>query len=158
MCSNQGIFSVLDKSAVKREKVKIEMIKFSSRSHSIFSINIHIMEYTPDGQDLRKFGKLNLVALEVSQNIGRRGSVKIRAREAGNTIKSLLRTNRILTALVGLHPHVPYRGSKLTPLLLEESLGGRNETCVITTVTPVSGSFEENLSTLDYAYRLIVTS
>lgn len=150
--SEQEIFAVLDKSAVKRKTAETNMNKYSSRSHSIFSITIHIKESTPEGADLLRSGKLNLVDLAGSENVGRSGAVKGRAREAGNINQSLLTLGRVITALVDRHPHVPYRDSKLTRIL-QESLGGRNKTCIIATVTPASGSLEETLSTLDYAYR-----
>lgn len=150
--SEEEIFAVLDRSATKRKTAETLMNKFSSRSHSIFSITIHIKESTPDGADLLKVGKLNLVDLAGSENVGRSGAVKGRAREAGNINQSLLTLGRVITALVDRHPHIPYRDSKLTRLL-QESLGGRNKTCVIATVTPGSSSFEETVSTLDYAYR-----
>lgn len=35
----------------------------SSRSHSVFSITIHMKEITLDGEELVKIGKLNLVRL-----------------------------------------------------------------------------------------------
>lgn len=150
--SEEEIFAVLDKSAVKRKTAETLMNKYSSRSHSVFSITIHIKESTPEGADLLKVGKLNLVDLAGSENVGRSGAVKGRAREAGNINQSLLTLGRVITALVDRHPHVPYRDSKLTRLL-QESLGGRNKTCVIATVTPGSSSVEETASTLDYAYR-----
>lgn len=150
--SEKEIFDVLDKSAVKRRTAETLMNKYSSRSHSVFSITIHIKESTPEGADLLKVGKLNLVDLAGSENVGRSGAVKGRAREAGNINQSLLTLGRVITALVDRHPHVPYRDSKLTRLL-QESLGGRNKTCVIATVTPGSNSVEETASTLDYAYR-----
>ena len=45
-----------------------------SRSHSIFSITIHIKEATPEGEELMKCGKLNLVDLAGSENISRSGA------------------------------------------------------------------------------------
>ncbi len=150
--SEEEIFEILDKSAIKRKTAETLMNKFSSRSHSVFSITIHIKESGPDGTDLLKVGKLNLVDLAGSENVGRSGAVKGRAREAGNINQSLLTLGRVITALVEHHPHIPYRDSKLTRLL-QESLGGRNKTCVIATATIGSSSYEETLSTLDYAYR-----
>lgn len=150
--NEEEIFAVLDKSAMKRRTAETLMNKYSSRSHSVFSITIHIKESTPEGADLLKVGKLNLVDLAGSENVGRSGAIKGRAREAGNINQSLLTLGRVITALVDRHPHVPYRDSKLTRLL-QESLGGRNKTCIIATVTPGSHSLEETASTLDYAYR-----
>lgn len=150
--SEEEIFAVLDKSANKRRTAETLMNKYSSRSHSVFTITIHIKESTPDGADLLKVGKLNLVDLAGSENVGRSGAVRGRAREAGNINQSLLTLGRVITALVEKHPHVPYRDSKLTRLL-QESLGGRNKTCIIATVTPGNSSTEETFSTLDYAHR-----
>ncbi|GJD11590.1 Kinesin-like protein KIF11-A [Galdieria sulphuraria] len=150
--SEEEIFSILEKSAVKRRTAETLMNKYSSRSHSIFSITIHIKESTPEGEDLLKVGKLNLVDLAGSENIGRSGAQNMRAREAGNINQSLLTLGRVITSLVEHHPHIPYRDSKLTRLL-QESLGGRNKTCIIATVCPGVSSLDETLSTLDYACR-----
>jgi len=51
-----------------------------SRSHSIFSITIHIKETTPEGEELMKCGKLNLVDLAGSENISRSGAKDVRSR------------------------------------------------------------------------------
>eukprot|EP00871_Galdieria_phlegrea_P003520 jgi/Galph1/4169/GphlegSOOS_G2797.1 len=152
VCSEEEIFSILEKSAAKRRTAETLMNKYSSRSHSIFSITIHIKESTPEGEDLLKVGKLNLVDLAGSENIGRSGAQNMRAREAGNINQSLLTLGRVITSLVEHHPHIPYRDSKLTRLL-QESLGGRNKTCIIATICPDLSSLDETLSTLDYACR-----
>jgi kinesin family protein 11 len=81
----------------------------SSRSHTIFSITVHIKENTDDGEELMKIGKLNLVDLAGSENIGRSGAVERRAREAGNINQSLLTLGRVITSLVERGPHIPYR-------------------------------------------------
>eukprot|EP00959_Pyramimonas_sp_CCMP1952_P256235 5351892-Pyramimonas_sp.AAC.1 len=48
--------------------------------------------------------------------------------------------------------HVPYRDSKLTSLL-QQTLGGNSITVMIACVSPSDLSYEENLSTLEYASR-----
>lgn len=48
--------------------------------------------------------------------------------------------------------HVPYRDSKLTRLL-QDSLGGNSQTCMIACVSPSDRDFMETLSTLKYANR-----
>ena len=40
------------------------MCLFSSRSHSLFSVTIHIKENSVSGEELLKIGKLNLVSLD----------------------------------------------------------------------------------------------
>ncbi|XP_050448393.1 kinesin-like protein Klp61F [Cataglyphis hispanica] len=146
------VYKILEKGSEKRQTAATFMNAHSSRSHTVFSITIHIKENNVDGEELLKTGKLNLVDLAGSENIGRSGAVDRRAREAGNINQSLLTLGRVITALVERAPHIPYRESKLTRLL-QESLGGRTKTSIIATVSPANINFEETLSTLDYAHR-----
>ncbi|KAL0132744.1 hypothetical protein PUN28_000465 [Cardiocondyla obscurior] len=146
------VYKILEKGSEKRQTAATLMNAHSSRSHTVFSITVHIKENNVDGEELLKTGKLNLVDLAGSENVGRSGAVDKRAREAGNINQSLLTLGRVITALVERAPHIPYRESKLTRLL-QESLGGRTKTSIIATVSPASVNLEETLSTLDYAHR-----
>ncbi|XP_019411730.1 PREDICTED: kinesin-like protein KIF11 isoform X1 [Crocodylus porosus] len=146
------VYQILERGAAKRTTAATYMNAYSSRSHSVFSITIHMKETTIDGEELVKIGKLNLVDLAGSENIGRSGAVDKRAREAGNINQSLLTLGRVITALVERAPHIPYRESKLTRIL-QDSLGGRTKTSIIATVSPASINLEETLSTLEYAHR-----
>ncbi|XP_010271626.1 PREDICTED: kinesin-like protein KIN-5C [Nelumbo nucifera] len=150
--SASEIFTLLERGSAKRRTAETLLNKQSSRSHSLFSITIHIKEPTPEGEELIKCGKLNLVDLAGSENISRSGAREGRAREAGEINKSLLTLGRVINALVEHLGHVPYRDSKLTRLL-RDSLGGRTKTCIIATVSPAVHCLEETLSTLDYAHR-----
>ncbi|KAM0948208.1 putative plus-end-directed kinesin ATPase [Dioscorea sansibarensis] len=146
------IYKILDKGSAKRHTAETLLNKQSSRSHSIFSITIHIKECTPEGEEMIRCGKLNLVDLAGSENISRSGARESRAREAGEINKSLLTLGRIINALVEHSCHIPYRDSKLTRLL-RDSLGGKTKTCIIATISPSVYCLEETLSTLDYAHR-----
>ncbi|XP_010514907.1 PREDICTED: kinesin-like protein KIN-5D [Camelina sativa] len=146
------IYKILEKGSAKRRTAETLLNKQSSRSHSIFSITIHIKENTPEGEEMIKCGKLNLVDLAGSENISRSGAREGRAREAGEINKSLLTLGRVINALVEHSGHIPYRDSKLTRLL-RDSLGGKTKTCVIATISPSIHCLEETLSTLDYAHR-----
>ncbi|XP_005094304.1 kinesin-like protein KIF11-B isoform X2 [Aplysia californica] len=150
--SKDEVYEILQRGTAKRQTAATLMNAVSSRSHSVFSVTIHIKENTMDGEELLKTGKLYLVDLAGSENIGRSGAVEKRAREAGNINQSLLTLGRVITALVEHAPHVPYRESKLTRLL-QDSLGGRTKTSIIATISPASVNLEETLSTLDYAFR-----
>ncbi|CAN7989282.1 unnamed protein product, partial [Ixodes hexagonus] len=150
--SREQVFSILQKGAAKRQTAATLLNAHSSRSHTVFTITVHIRENTDDGEELVKTGKLNLVDLAGSENIGRSGAVDRRAREAGNINQSLLTLGRVITALVDKAPHVPYRESKLTRLL-QDSLGGRTKTSIIATISPDMSNLEETLNTLDYAHR-----
>ncbi|XP_008479110.1 kinesin-like protein Klp61F [Diaphorina citri] len=146
------VYKILEKGSQKRQTAATLMNAHSSRSHTIFTITIHIKDNSLDGEELLRTGKLNLVDLAGSENIGRSGAQDKRAREAGNINQSLLTLGRCITALVEKTPHIPYRESKLTRLL-QDSLGGRTKTSIIATVSPAQLNMEETLSTLDYAHR-----
>eukprot|EP00201_Polytomella_parva_P000824 CAMPEP_0175085176 /NCGR_PEP_ID=MMETSP0052_2-20121109/28508_1 /TAXON_ID=51329 ORGANISM="Polytomella parva, Strain SAG 63-3" /NCGR_SAMPLE_ID=MMETSP0052_2 /ASSEMBLY_ACC=CAM_ASM_000194 /LENGTH=1027 /DNA_ID=CAMNT_0016357139 /DNA_START=466 /DNA_END=3549 /DNA_ORIENTATION=- len=150
--SSVEIYQVLDRGTSKRKTAETLLNKRSSRSHSIFSITIHLKETTAEGEDVVKVGKLNLVDLAGSENISRSGAKDNRAREAGSINQSLLTLGRVITALVEHSGHIPYRDSKLTRLL-RDSLGGKTKTCIIATIAPTVQCQEETISTLDYAHR-----
>lgn len=147
------VYKLLAKGQEKRKMAPTLMNAQSSRSHTIFSILVHIKENGIDGEELLKIGKLNLVDLAGSENISKAGNEKgIRTRETVNINQSLLTLGRVITALVERTPHIPYRESKLTRLL-QESLGGRTKTSIIATISPGHKDLEETISTLEYAHR-----
>lgn len=146
------VYKILQRGSIKRQTASTLMNAQSSRSHTIFSITVHMKETSIENVDLLRTGKLNLVDLAGSENIGRSGAVDKRAREAGNINQSLLTLGRVITALVEGAKHVPYRESKLTRLL-QDSLGGRTKTSIIATISPAACNLEETLSTLEYAKR-----
>jgi len=146
------VYKLLEKGSKRRQTAATLMNSQSSRSHTIFTITVHIKESTIENEDIVRVGKLNLVDLAGSENIGRSGAIDRRACEAGNINKSLLTLGRCITSLVEQTPHVPYRESKLTRLL-QDSLGGKTKTSIIATVSPSHCNLEETLSTLDYASR-----
>uniref|UniRef100_A0AAG5D6J0 Kinesin motor domain-containing protein n=1 Tax=Anopheles atroparvus TaxID=41427 RepID=A0AAG5D6J0_ANOAO len=151
--SKDDVYKLLAKGQERRKTASTLMNAQSSRSHTIFSIIVHIKENGIDGEEMLKIGKLNLVDLAGSENISKAGNEKgIRTRETVNINQSLLTLGRVITALVEKTPHIPYRESKLTRLL-QESLGGRTKTSIIATVSPGNKDFEETLSTIEYAHR-----
>lgn len=145
------VYNILEKGSEKRKTAETLMNAHSSRSHTVFTVTVHIKEASL-GEEVLRIGKLNLVDLAGSENIGRSGAKDTRAREAGNINQSLLTLGRVISCLVERAPHIPYRESKLTRLL-QDSLGGRTKTSIIATVSPATINLEETLSTLDYAYR-----
>ncbi|KAK7018005.1 Kinesin-related protein 11 [Halocaridina rubra] len=150
--SKSNVYEILEKGSNKRQTAATLMNAHSSRSHTVFTITVHIRENVDDCDELLKIGKLHLVDLAGSENIGRSGAVDKRAREAGSINMSLLTLGRVITSLIEKAPHVPYRESKLTRLL-QDALGGRTKTSIIATISPSSVNMEETLSTLEYAHR-----
>ncbi|XP_023953998.2 kinesin-like protein Klp61F [Bicyclus anynana] len=147
------VFKIMAQGQERKRVASTLMNAQSSRSHTVFTIVVHMKENSPEGEELVKIGKLNLVDLAGSENISKAGSDKReRARECVNINQSLLTLGRVITALVERHPHIPYRESKLTRIL-QESLGGRTKTSIIATVSPGHKDLEETMSTLEYANR-----
>nr|XP_026500137.1 kinesin-like protein Klp61F [Vanessa tameamea] len=150
------VYKIMAQGQERKRVASTLMNAQSSRSHTVFTIVIHMKENSPEGEELVKIGKLNLVDLAGSENISKAGSdnpaKKERARECVNINQSLLTLGRVITALVERHPHIPYRESKLTRIL-QESLGGRTKTSIIATISPGHKDLEETMSTLEYANR-----
>ncbi|XP_045504127.1 kinesin-like protein Klp61F [Colias croceus] len=150
------VYKIMAQGQERKKVASTLMNAQSSRSHTVFTIVVHMKENSPEGEELLKIGKLNLVDLAGSENISKAGSdnpaKKERARECVNINQSLLTLGRVITALVERHPHIPYRESKLTRIL-QESLGGRTKTSIIATISPGHKDLEETMSTLEYANR-----
>ncbi|KAM3186450.1 hypothetical protein ACTXT7_004295 [Hymenolepis weldensis] len=147
------VYSILEKGLLRRQTASTQLNAQSSRSHTVFTVTVHIKESCPEEDEVfLKIGKLNLVDLAGSENIGRSGALDKRAREAGSINQSLLTLGRVITCLVDHSSHIPYRESKLTRLL-QDSLGGKTKTSIIATIGPGNSSLEETISTLDYAHR-----
>ncbi|ETE59398.1 Kinesin-like protein KIF17, partial [Ophiophagus hannah] len=104
------------------------MNKDSSRSHSIFTINMEIYVVDERGQDHLRASKLNLVDLAGSERQSKTGAVGERLKEATKINLSLSALGNVISALAdGRCRHVPYRDSKLTRVL-QDSLGGNTKT------------------------------
>lgn len=130
----------------------------SSRSHSIFTINLEQIS-TACGRDELieepsiKKGKLNLVDLAGSERQGKTGATGERLKEATKINLSLSALGNVISALVdGKTKHIPYRDSKLTRML-QDSLGGNTKTLMIACISSAAFNYDETLSTLRYASR-----
>ncbi|XP_071654575.1 kinesin-like protein KIF17 isoform X2 [Patagioenas fasciata] len=129
------------------------MNKDSSRSHSIFTVNVEICTVDECGQDHLKAAKLNLVDLAGSERQSKTGATGERLREATKINLSLSALGNVISALVdGRCKHIPYRDSKLTRLL-QDSLGGNTKTLMVACLSPADNNYDESLSTLRYANR-----
>lgn len=146
--------NILRKGLIKRKTASTKLNDVSSRSHTIFTVNL----YKKQGNEFFKVSKMNLVDLAGSENINRSGAVNQRAKEAGLINQSLLTLGRVINSLsdrslsASNTSHIPYRESKLTRLL-QDSIGGQTKTALIATISPAKINLEETVSTLEYASR-----
>ncbi|OMJ72629.1 hypothetical protein SteCoe_28884 [Stentor coeruleus] len=131
------------------------MNKESSRSHSVFSMNIE-SKSNFDGLVNFKSSRFNLIDLAGSERQKSTACVGERLKEAGMINKSLSALGNVINSLVELSEgkprHVPYRDSKLT-FLLKDSLGGNSKTFIIANISPAVSAFSETLSSLKFAQR-----
>ena len=115
------------KGIMNRKTASTQMNKVSSRSHSIFTIQLEIKN-----KSILKRSKLSFVDLAGSEKIG--DNVFDRAKETCNINTSLLCLGKIVHKLSSNDKwHISYRDSKLT-FLLKDSLGGNCKLAIIGTV------------------------
>ncbi|KAG9510924.1 Kinesin-like protein KIF11, partial [Fragariocoptes setiger] len=151
--SKAEIFDLLKRGSRKRQTAATLLNACSSRSHTIFTVTVLMKEGSINGEGILRIGKLNLVDLAGNENIARSGAQDKRAREVGTINQSLLTLGRVITALVEKRPHVPFRESKLTRIL-QDSLGGKTQTCIVATISPALNSLDDTLNTLEYACKV----
>lgn len=69
--------NIFEKGSAKRRTAETLLSKQSRRSHSVFSMTAQIKGRTPEGEDLIKIGKFNLVDLAGAENIIQSGAREV---------------------------------------------------------------------------------
>ena len=148
------IYTLLERGATCREVSNTFLNDVSSRSHAVFMLTVEQLISTKTGKQITKIGKLNLVDLAGSERTRITGATGKQLQESIKINKSLSALGNVINALTDTkeRKHIPYRDSKLTRLL-EDSLGGNCKTTMIATISPAHCSFNESLSTLNFAKR-----
>ncbi|XP_017790269.1 PREDICTED: kinesin heavy chain [Habropoda laboriosa] len=148
--SPEEVFEVIEEGKSNRHIAVTNMNEHSSRSHSVFLINVK-QENLENQKKLS--GKLYLVDLAGSEKVSKTGAEGTVLDEAKNINKSLSALGNVISALAdGNKTHIPYRDSKLTRIL-QESLGGNARTTIIICCSPASFNESETKSTLDFGKR-----
>ena len=145
------VLLVIDRGLRLRATESTSMNDTSSRSHTVFTIEV-AMKCAETNDALA--GKLHLVDLAGSERLKKSDSSGIRMEEALHINKSLTALGKVIVSLdpAQAGAHVPYRDSKLTRLL-QNALGGDSYTSVLATIRPTRSHAEECLSTLQFANR-----
>eukprot|EP00571_Detonula_confervacea_P003675 CAMPEP_0172317754 /NCGR_PEP_ID=MMETSP1058-20130122/32642_1 /TAXON_ID=83371 /ORGANISM="Detonula confervacea, Strain CCMP 353" /LENGTH=924 /DNA_ID=CAMNT_0013032383 /DNA_START=62 /DNA_END=2836 /DNA_ORIENTATION=+ len=117
-----------------------------------------------------RISSLSLVDLAGSESVKATGSTGVRQKEGQYINKSLLTLGHVVHKLSEMSTreqsasasgsmappppkeHIPYRDSKLTRLL-QPSLGGNAQVCIICNISPALGNLEESHNTLKFAMR-----
>ncbi|KAI5628973.1 kinesin-1 heavy chain isoform X2 [Silurus asotus] len=148
--SPEEVMDVIDEGKSNRHVAVTNMNEHSSRSHSIFLINIK-QEHVETEQKL--CGKLYLVDLAGSEKVSKTGAAGAVLDEAKNINKSLSALGNVISALAeGTKTHVPYRDSKMTRIL-QDSLGGNCRTTMFICCSPSGFNEAETKSTLMFGQR-----
>lgn len=148
--SPEEVFEVIELGKSNRHVAVTNMNEHSSRSHSVFLIQVK-QENIESQKKL--LGKLYLVDLAGSEKVSKTGAEGSVLDEAKNINKSLSALGNVISALAdATKTHVPYRDSKLTRIL-QESLGGNARTTIVICCSPASFNEAETKSTLDFGKR-----
>uniref|UniRef100_A0A8C6PBW0 Kinesin-like protein n=1 Tax=Nothobranchius furzeri TaxID=105023 RepID=A0A8C6PBW0_NOTFU len=149
VCSPEEVMDTIDEGKSNRHVAVTNMNEHSSRSHSIFLINVK-QENTQTEQKLS--GKLYLVDLAGSEKVSKTGAEGAVLDEAKNINKSLSSLGNVISALAEGSAYIPYRDSKMTRIL-QDSLGGNCRTTIVICCSPSSYNEAETKSTLMFGQR-----
>jgi kinesin family protein 5 len=150
VASPEEVLAAIEEGKNNRQVAVTNMNEHSSRSHSVFQIQI---EQENKATQKKLTGKLYLVDLAGSEKVSKTGAEGAVLEEAKNINKSLSALGNVISALAeGTKTHVPYRDSKLTRIL-QESLGGNSRTTIVICCSPASWNEGETKSTLLFGSR-----
>jgi len=144
-----AVLQCIDRAQKNRAVTSTDMNEQSSRSHSIVTVKTTC---GMKGAEQTYVGKIHLIDLAGSENVGKSGVSGQGMKEAQNINKSLSALGDVIASLVAKTPHTPYRNSKLT-MMLKDSLGGDSKTLMIVQASPAQTNVVETLSSLNFASR-----
>lgn len=163
----------IDKGESNRKYAATAMNHHSSRSHTIFRLNVTSVtvmenfENDENGNSITTESVLNFVDLAGSERVSNlqqevgpdkkktnKSNLDTLVNEGKHINTSLFYLCQVIHRLsekdtIKSDTHVPYRNSNLTKIL-RSSLGGNSLTCIICTATPTLSQFEMSLSTLRF--------
>ena len=144
--SYTDVFDILESGEINRKIRQTNKNNMSSRSHTIFMINIedNISNYK---------SKIKLCDLAGSERYNSPDVYKKEhINEMKNINKSLFTLGNVINALAQKKKYVPYKDSKLTRIL-EDSLKGNSSIYLIATISPNEKNIDETYHTLKFADR-----
>lgn len=150
--SSEGALALIAEGQRRRSVAATKCNERSSRSHSVFILNIEQRDHDTDRQISR--GALTLVDLAGSERLDQSQVTGERLRETQNINKSLSCLGDVIHALIKRPKfHVPFRNSKLT-FLLQDSLSGDSMAVMLLHLAPEPQHMAETLSTLRFGSKV----
>lgn len=152
--SVQEVLSFMEKGDEVRNIASTKLNELSSRSHTVFRINIKSWD---EAEEPKKFkvSQLNLVDLAGSEGASKTQAEGLRLREGQNINRSLLALSNVINRLSqsnGARQFINYRDSKLTRIL-QPALGGNSQTAIICTMTQTISNYQETVNTLQFGQK-----
>lgn len=141
------IDALLSLAAKRRSTASTDMNAVSSRSHSVFTLNL-TAKHLEKNKLIR--GTLNLVDLAGSERLDRSNATGQTAKEAMAINKSLSSLADVFAAIGDKSSHVPFRNSKLT-YLLQPCFSGDGKTLMVVNISPTEESVQESMCSLRFA-------
>lgn len=145
--SPEDVIDVFNEGQIRRHVAGTDMNEVSSRSHTVFSINV-LGKESPQSPTVRS--RLSLVDLAGSENIRSTNAEGERLKEGGQINKSLLALSMVISSLANNDPHVKFRDSKLTQIL-QPCLSGNCRSAIICCITPADLYVPDSTATLKFA-------
>ena len=143
---------IINESNKRRTMATTNQNQFSSRSHAILQMTLEKkIKKKEDNFDLisSKFLVVDLAGSERDMERGKRREEGVNINKSLFTLRNCL---NILSEKSNTGKFVPYRDSKLTRIL-KDSLGGNILTVMLACISPCSYTYDETLSTLNYAFK-----
>lgn len=156
MSNEEEAKRIFHKATRNRSTASTKANERSSRSHSVFIINI---KGTNEELGKESRGTLNLIDLAGSERLNNSQARGERLRETQAINKSLSCLGDVIHSLArqqtqnGQSTHIPYRNSKLT-YLLKNSLAGSSKTLMFVNISPLIKNYNETVNSLRFATKV----
>ena len=150
--STDEMMAVMNAGTANRSVAATRMNAVSSRSHSIFLVTVQQKNTKTDATKLGKLFCCDLAGSEKTEKTEATGQTLEEAKMINKSLSALGNVINALTEAKGKGSFIPYRDSKLTRIL-QESLGGNSQTCLLITCSLSQYNDRETLSTLRFGLR-----
>jgi len=144
------VYDLLRRATTNRATAETNMNHCSSRSHSIFQLQI-TGKNSITGESVE--GLLNLIDLAGSEKLDQSGASGVTKVETIAINSSLTNLGNVISAVANNQKHIPYRNCQLT-YLLQNSIGGNSKTMMFVNISPAAENIKETLNSLIFATKV----
>ena len=149
----EDVYYLLNKARENRIVADTEWNERSSRSHSLFQLQIKGFHSKIKGGTTVD-GALNLIDLAGSERLHKSKAEGERLKEALSINKSLSCLGHVISALANKDKHIPYRDSKLTYILKDHIGSESGKTLMIVNISPLAVHLTESVNSLRFASKV----